>query len=59
MYSGLLRLATKCDACGLDYSFADAGDAPAIIVMTIAGFIVLGAASISRSSISRPIGFIW
>jgi len=42
MFAGLLKLAPKCSVCGLDFSFADAGDAPAIIVMTIAGFVVLG-----------------
>lgn len=45
MFSGLLKLADKCPSCGLDYSFADAGDAPAIFVMTIAGFLVLGLAA--------------
>lgn len=44
LFSGLLTLAPSCEKCGLDYSFADAGDAPAIFVMTIAGFVILGAA---------------
>ena len=44
MFHGLLKLADKCPACGLDYSSADAGDAPAIFVMTLLGFIVLGIA---------------
>jgi uncharacterized protein (DUF983 family) len=42
MFSGLLQLSRTCSECGLDYSFADAGDGPAIFVMTIAGFIVVG-----------------
>lgn len=44
MFSGLLAVAPECDVCDLDFSFADAGDAPAIFVMTAAGFIVLGLA---------------
>jgi uncharacterized protein (DUF983 family) len=44
MFRGLLGLRPSCNACGLDYSFADAGDGPAIFVMTIAGFVVLGIA---------------
>lgn len=44
LFSGFLTLATKCDCCGLDLTFADAGDGPAVFVMTIAGFIVVGAA---------------
>ncbi len=46
LFSGFLTVDKKCDSCGLDYSFADAGDGPAIFVMLIAGFIVVGAALI-------------
>lgn len=42
MFDGLLAVAPKCDVCDLDFSFADTGDGPAIFVMTIAGFIVVG-----------------
>lgn len=44
LFSGFLSLRKECEACGLDYSFADAGDGPAIFVILIAGFIVVGAA---------------
>jgi len=44
MFSGFLTLAPRCGVCGLDYSFADAGDGPAVLVTLFAGFIVLGAA---------------
>jgi uncharacterized protein (DUF983 family) len=44
MFSGFLGLKPTCDACGLDYSFVDAGDGPAVFVILIAGFIVVGAA---------------
>ena len=46
LFSGFLGLRKQCDACGLDYSFADAGDGPAIFVILIAGFIVVGSALI-------------
>ena len=42
MLQGLLKVAPKCENCGLDFSFADAGDGPAIFVMTIVGFIAIG-----------------
>ena len=42
LYKGFLDLAPKCDVCGLDYSFADSGDGPAVFIMMIAGFIVVG-----------------
>lgn len=44
MFEGFLKPARNCDVCGLDLAFADSGDGPAIFVMTIAGFIVVGAA---------------
>ena len=44
MFKGFITIADKCDHCGLDYRFADAGDGPAIFVMLIAGFIIVGAA---------------
>ena len=31
-------------SCGLDYGFADAGDGPAVFVILVTGFIVVGAA---------------
>jgi uncharacterized protein (DUF983 family) len=44
LFAGFLNVRKECEVCGLDYSFADAGDGPAIFVMLIAGFIVVGAA---------------
>ena len=46
LFSGFLAVRKQCEACGLDYSFADAGDGPAIFVILISGFIVVGAALI-------------
>ena len=46
LFSGFLTVRKNCEACGLDYSFADAGDGPAIFVILIAGFVVVGAALI-------------
>ena len=44
MFSGYLTLAPRCKSCGLDYGFADAGDGPAVFVILVTGFIVVGAA---------------
>jgi uncharacterized protein (DUF983 family) len=43
LFQGFLSLAPRCESCGLDYAFADAGDGPAVFVIFIAGFIVVGA----------------
>jgi uncharacterized protein (DUF983 family) len=44
LFSGLLGLAPRCQACGLDFDFSDAGDGPAVFVIMIVGFIVVGLA---------------
>jgi uncharacterized protein (DUF983 family) len=44
MFSGYLTLAPRCNVCGLDYSFADSGDGPAVFVILVTGFNVVGAA---------------
>ncbi|MBC7283562.1 DUF983 domain-containing protein [Hoeflea sp.] len=44
LIEGLLGVKPKCSVCGLDNSFADAGDGPAVFVILIIGFIVVGLA---------------
>jgi len=44
LFSGFLTLRPRCESCGLDYSFADAGDGPAVFIILIGGFIVVAAA---------------
>src|SRR5437868_11527503 len=44
MFRGFLTVRTRCESCGLDFSFADAGDGPAVFVILIGGFIVVFAA---------------
>jgi uncharacterized protein (DUF983 family) len=53
MFSGFLTPAPRCERCGLDYGFADAGDGPAVFVILIAGFIVVFAALIVEA-VWRP-----
>jgi uncharacterized protein (DUF983 family) len=44
LFDGFLSLRKHCDSCGLDYSFMDPGDGPAVFVVLFAGFVVVGAA---------------
>ncbi|MBT1155435.1 DUF983 domain-containing protein [Aminobacter anthyllidis] len=44
LFSGLLSVGKECGVCRLDYSFADAGDGPAVFVILIIGFVVVGLA---------------
>ena len=54
LFHGFLTLAARCDRCGLDYSFADSGDGPAIFVILFAGFIVVGAALVVQMTYEPP-----
>ncbi|GLS22502.1 membrane protein [Labrys miyagiensis] len=55
MFAGFINLKPKCSACGLDYSFADSGDGPAVLVILVAGFIILGAALYVEFTFSPPV----
>ena len=44
LFDGFLTLRPACNKCGLDYSFADAGDGPAVFVILIGGALVVLAA---------------
>jgi uncharacterized protein (DUF983 family) len=46
LFQGFLALRPACEKCGLDYSFADAGDGPAVFVILFGGFVVVFAALI-------------
>ena len=54
LFSGYLALAPRCDVCGLDYSFAEAGDGPAVFVILITGFVVVGAALFVEMAYAPP-----
>ncbi len=54
LFQGFLTLRPRCDRCGLDYSFADAGDGPAVFIMFLAGFIAVGAALVVEVEYRPP-----
>jgi uncharacterized protein (DUF983 family) len=54
LFAGFLALQPRCDACGLDYSFVDAGDGPAIFIIMIAGAIVVTCALIVEVKYQPP-----
>src|SRR3974377_691409 len=54
LFRGLLSLRERCDACGLDYSFIDAGDGPAVFVILFAGFVVVACALIVGGAYQPP-----
>ena len=44
LFKGFLTLGDRCQTCGLDYDFSDSGDGPAVFIIMIVGFIVVGLA---------------
>ena len=54
LFQGLVTLRPRCEMCGLDYDFADAGDGPAVFIMLFAGFIVVGAALVTEVAYQPP-----
>jgi uncharacterized protein (DUF983 family) len=55
LFQGFLALRPRCEVCGLDYSFADSGDGPAVFIMLIGGFIVVFAALITEVVYQPPL----
>ena len=55
LFQGFLSLAPRCGICGLDYSFADAGDGPAVFVILVIGFVVVGLALWMEVTLAPPL----
>ena len=51
LFKTYLGLRDRCEACGLDYAKADAGDGPAVFVIFIVGFVAVALAFALR--------FVW
>jgi uncharacterized protein (DUF983 family) len=54
LFSGFLSIAGRCEVCGLDYSFSDAGDGPAVFIILVAGFVITGGALVTEVMFSPP-----
>ncbi len=54
LFDGFLSVPPRCQVCGLDFSFADSGDGPAVFIMMIVGFIVVGLALVVEFTFHPP-----
>ncbi len=54
LFQGFLTVRPACEKCGLDFSFADAGDGPAVFVILIGGAIVVFAALLTEVVYQPP-----
>lgn len=55
LFKGFLDTAPSCSACGLDFKFIDSGDGPAVFVILIIGFVVVGLALFVEVSWQPPL----
>lgn len=55
LFDGFIAVGGRCPKCELDYSYADAGDGPAVFVILIIGFVVVGAALWTEVNINPPL----
>ena len=55
MFSGLLTVRATCPRCSLDFAKVDSGDGPAVFVILILGFAVVGAALVVEVKFEPPI----
>ncbi len=54
LFTGFLDLPSRCESCGLDYAPIDTGDGPAVFVIFIVGFLVVGAALGTEIAFAPP-----
>ncbi len=55
MYKSLLVPVDNCAVCGLDMSFAEEGDGPAVLVILLLGFVIAGMALAVHYLIAPPV----
>lgn len=55
LFNGYLKIAGSCESCGLDLSFAESGDGPAVFIIFIVGFIIIMAALIVDNLFHPPV----
>ena len=62
LFSGDLTVEPHCEVCGLDFAFIGSGDGPAVFVILIVGFVLIGAALLTEIVHQPPLwqhGVIW
>ena len=55
LYSGYLKIAERCESCGTELGQKDTGDGPAVFVMFVVGFIVVGMALVVEVKYTPPL----
>lgn len=54
LFQGYLVVRPTCEQCGLDYAEVDTGDGPAVFIILVVGFLIVGAALIVEVTYQPP-----
>lgn len=54
LFSGFLKPVSRCESCGEDLSFAAATEGPAVFIILIVGFVIVGAAATVEALFHPP-----
>ncbi|MBM3502836.1 MAG: DUF983 domain-containing protein [Alphaproteobacteria bacterium] len=57
LFQGLLTIRERCEDCGLALRAADTGDGPAVFVIMIVGFLVVGGVLVLEIAAQPPFWF--
>ena len=55
LFASILKPVEHCANCGLDMSFAEEGDGPAVFVILIMGFVIAGLALMVEYALRPPV----
>lgn len=54
LFKGFLKPVTRCESCGTDLSFAAGTEGPAVFIILIVGFVIVGAAGVTEALFHPP-----
>ena len=54
LFSGFLKFASSCEACGQDFQSEDTGDGPAVFVILIVGIFIIPLALVFQIALNAP-----
>lgn len=57
LFIGFLKPVKHCESCGLDLSFAEGTEGPAVFIILIVGFVIVGAAA-AVEALFHPAPFV-
>src|SRR6218665_1068758 len=54
LFSGYLTPVSRCESCGTDLNFSASTEGPAVFIILIVGFVIIGAAGVTEALFHPP-----